>query len=72
MRSGTAKTGGERENYYVLNRLLFPQYGLDVQGQHGRASLRAEDLLAAAKHDKPPPGSTTDDAPLNQGELFDV
>lgn len=72
VRSGTAKSGGGRENYYVVNRMLFPQYGLDVQGQHGRASLRAEDLLAAALHDKPFPNATALDPPLEQGELFDV
>lgn len=72
VRSGTAKSGGGRENYYVLNRMLFPAYGLDVQGQHGRASLKAEDLLAAAIHDKPFPNATALDPPLEQGELFDV
>lgn len=72
VRSGTAKSGGGRENYYVLNRMLFPAYGLDVQGQHGRASLKADDLLAAAKLDRPFPNAEADDPPLPQGELFDV
>jgi hypothetical protein len=72
VRSGTAKSGGGRENYYVMNRILFPQYGLDVQGQHGRASLRAEDLLAAANHDKPFPNVDAVEPSLPQGELFDV
>ncbi|MBA3666806.1 MAG: hypothetical protein H0W65_03680 [Sphingomonas sp.] len=72
VRSGTAKSGGGRENYYVVNRMLFPQYGLDVQGQHGRASLRAEDLLGAANHDKAFPNTMGIDPPLEQGTLFDV
>jgi hypothetical protein len=72
VRSGTAKSGGGRENYYVLNRILFPAYGLDVQGQHGRASLKAEDLLAAAKFNRPFPNAAANDPPLEQGELFDV
>lgn len=72
VRSGTAKSGGGRENYYVLNRMLFPAYGLDVQGQHGRASLKAEDLLAAARHDRPFPNADAVDPPIEQGELFDV
>ena len=49
VRSGTAKKGGGREPYYVPNRMLWPRYGLDAHGQHGRASLRAADLWAAAK-----------------------
>ncbi len=72
VRSGAAKSGGGRENYYVLNRMLFPAYGLDVQGQHGRASLKAEDLLAAAMHDRPFPNADAVDPPIEQGELFDV
>lgn len=47
-RTGTSKTGGGRETYYVPNRMLWPRYGLDVHGQHGRASLRVGDLWAAA------------------------
>jgi len=47
-RSGTAKKGGGREVYYVPNRFLWPQYGLDTHGQHGRASLKASELWAAA------------------------
>lgn len=73
VRAGTAKSGGGRENYYVLNRMLFPAYGLDVQGQHGRASLKAEDLLAAAVNDRQLPLIVDDtDASPEQWELFDV
>ena len=53
IRTGTSKKGGGRETYYVPNRMLWPRYGLDVHGQHGRASLRARDLWAAAEHDSP-------------------
>jgi hypothetical protein len=72
VRSGVAKSGGGRDDYYVMNRILFPVYGLDVQGQHGRASLKAEDLLAAALYDKSLPGSGDQASALEQGELFDV
>lgn len=47
-RVGTSKAGGGRETYYVPNRMLWPRYGLDVHGQHGRASLKVGDLWAAA------------------------
>jgi hypothetical protein len=73
VRTGVAKSGGGRENYYVLNRILFPAYGLDVQGQNGRASLKADDLLAAAEQNKPIPVAAEDDeGNLPQGDLFDV
>lgn len=48
-RMGSAKDDGRREKYYVMNRLLFPNYGLDVIGQFSRVSIPAKDLLAAAK-----------------------
>lgn len=47
-RIGPAKAGGLREVYYVPNRMLWPSIGLDLHGQHARASLKAKDLLAAA------------------------
>jgi len=47
-RVGTSKKGGGRETYYVPNRMLWPRYGLDIEGQHGRASLKVGDLWAAA------------------------
>jgi hypothetical protein len=73
VRTGVAKSGGGRENYYVLNRILFPAYGLDVQGQNGRASLKADDLLAAAEAARSiPMPADEEDPPLPQGELFDV
>lgn len=54
IRNGPAKDGGGREDYYNLNRMLFPEYGLDVIGQNGRASLKAIDLINAAKGDSIP------------------
>jgi hypothetical protein len=47
-RSGSSKDDGRRETYYVPNRLLWPIRGLDVVGQHARASLKARDIWAAA------------------------
>lgn len=47
VRSGRSKDGGGREDYYTPNRMLWPEYGLDVHGQHGRASLKAADLIKA-------------------------
>lgn len=49
VRSGPAKDGGGREDFYTPNRMLWPEYSLDVHGQHGRASLKAIDLLNATK-----------------------
>lgn len=72
VRDGTSKRGGGRETYYVPNRMLWPRYGLDAHGQHGRASLRARDLWAAADKNvalelvSPPQGQGEQD----QGRLF--
>jgi hypothetical protein len=49
VRLGAAKAAGLRETYYVPNRMLWPSIGLDLHGQHARASLKAKDLLAAAE-----------------------
>lgn len=50
VRSGSAKTRGRREDYYTPNRLFWPILGLDVNGQHGRASITSKDLVSAAKY----------------------
>jgi hypothetical protein len=71
VRLGTSKKGGGRENYYVPNRMLWPRYGLDAHGQHGRASLRAQDLWAAASENV----ALTlegDSSRTGQGMLFDA
>ena len=47
-RVSTAKDDGQREIYYVPNRLLLPIRGLDVVGQHARVSIKAPELYAAA------------------------
>ena len=46
--SSVAKSQGKREYYYVPNRLLWPDRGLDPIGQNARVSLKASDLWAAA------------------------
>jgi hypothetical protein len=47
-RSGAAKDFGDREPYYVPNRMLWPIRGLDPIGQHARVSLKAIDIWNAA------------------------
>lgn len=47
IRSGRSKDGGGKEDYYTPNRMLWAEYGLDVHGQRGRASLKAIDLVMA-------------------------
>jgi hypothetical protein len=66
-RSGPSKDDGKRETYYVPNRMLWPVRGLDVVGQHARASLKARDVWAAANGVAFP----FSEEPLGQGDLFD-
>lgn len=70
VRSGPKKKGGGREDYFVPNRMLWPAYALDVDGQHGRASLKAVDLVSAT-HGEPIPVNFdgTEDLEI-QGDLF--
>ena len=49
IRSGPAKEEGQRETYYVPNKILWPIRGLDPYGQHARVSIRASVLWNAAK-----------------------
>jgi hypothetical protein len=51
-RESSAKEAGERETYYVPNRLLLPTRGLDVVGQHARVSIQAMELYKAAVENK--------------------
>ena len=44
IRSGPAKDEGQRETYYVPNKILWPIRGLDPHGQHARVSIPASDL----------------------------
>jgi hypothetical protein len=69
-RSAAAKDNGTRETYYVPNRLLWPERGLDPHGQHARVSLPAGDLWAAAEKNRPFP-FTDDDKESPQQRLFD-
>jgi hypothetical protein len=66
-RESTAKDAGERETYYVPNRLLFPIRGLDVVGQHARISIKAIELYRAAVDGKPINSKEV----LQQKTLFD-
>ena len=54
VRLGTAKEAGSRETYYVPTRMLWPSRGLDPLGQHARVSLKARDLMAAARGERNP------------------
>ena len=49
VRSGPAKDQGQREVYYLPNRMLWPVRGLDPHGQHARVSLPARVLWSAAE-----------------------
>lgn len=71
VRSGPAKDLGRREPYYVPNRLLWPERGLDPHGQHARVSLPARDLWAAARYNTRI-GLQHTEATLLQQELFDA
>jgi hypothetical protein len=68
-RTGPAKDDGRREPFYVPNRMLWPIRGLDVVGQHARASLKARDVWAAANGISFP--FDNDDEVSGQGALFE-
>jgi len=53
VRSGPAKERGQREWYYIPNRMLWPERGLDPHGQHARVSLKVADLWSAAVENRP-------------------
>jgi hypothetical protein len=67
-RTGAAKDKGRRETYYVPNRMLWPDRGLDPHGQHARVSIGATDLWSAAKDNRPLPFN--DETPLEQETLW--
>ena len=54
IRSGPAKDEGQRETYYVPNKILWPIRGLDPHGQHARVSIPASDLWNAAEQGELP------------------
>lgn len=71
VRSGPAKDGGGREDFYTPNRMLWPEYSLDVVGQHGRASLKAIDLVNATQGRAIPTLNVQQTTSI-QGGLFDA
>jgi hypothetical protein len=71
VRSGPKKKGGGREDFYILNRMLLPAYGLDAHGQHGRASIQAKYLLAATMGKAIPLKVGENLEGESQGGLFD-
>ena len=69
VRTGPAKDEGRREEYYVPNRILWPDRGLDPHGQHARVSLTADALWSAALKGKLPlPKSLSEDT---HSDLFE-
>ncbi len=46
--SSSAKDRGKREKYYMPNKMLWPDRGLDPEGQHARVSITADNLQNAA------------------------
>lgn len=44
----SAKDSGKREPYYMPNKMLWPERGLDPHGQHARVSITAHNLQNAA------------------------
>lgn len=69
VRSGVGKEKGKRERYYVPNRLLWPERGLDPHGQHARVSIPATDLWAAASENRSIPSGLGANDP--QKVMFD-
>lgn len=65
-RVSSAKDAGQREIYYVPNRLLFPIRGLDVVGQHARVSIKASELFMAAVYNR-----TINSEEVTQQSLFE-
>ncbi|MGE0090794.1 MAG: hypothetical protein AB7S50_15080 [Bacteroidales bacterium] len=69
--TSSAKDHGKRETYYVPNRILWPDRGLDPIGQHARVSLKASDLYLAATENKLIELTIDEDKPSRQRSLFD-
>jgi hypothetical protein len=73
MRVGNAKEKGKKEIYYVPNRMLFPNFGLDPHGQFARVSLKVSDIYNAAYNKTAFPFDPKDDTAVtidNQLKLF--
>ena len=74
-RGGSAKEKGKLETYYIPNRMLWPARGLDPYGQHARVSIKAEELLNAARGQRIPfdpdkKAQESDSDAERQNELF--
>lgn len=69
VRSGSAKSRGHREKYYVPNRMLWPTRSLDPRGQYGRAWIPGSYLLRAADGVPIPFAMESD---VSQGALFPI
>ncbi len=67
VRSGAGKEVGQREDYYVPNRILWPIRGLDPQGQHARVSIPESALWEAAQTGAIPFEKARDE---RQGDLW--
>ncbi len=50
--TSSAKDYGKREIYYIPNRILWPQRGLDPIGQHARVSIKANHLINTIMYNK--------------------
>jgi hypothetical protein len=72
--ASSAKDSGRREVYYVPNRILWPDRGLDPHGQHARVSIKARDLWAAAVQNRRIPFDPSDGEAAHvvhdEGDLF--
>ena len=71
-RMGSSKDQGRKEIYYIPNRILLPSRGLDPQGQHDRAALKAIDIYNAAFKNRKFPTEEHEEIELEkQTTLFD-
>jgi hypothetical protein len=70
-RTSRSKDDGKLETYYIPNRLLFPSFGLDPEGQHARVSLKVTDLWNAAEKNTPIPYGDDNETVKQQKTLFD-
>lgn len=72
-RIGNAKDLGKSDTLYVPNRIIFPNFGLDPDGQFARVSLKVIDLYNAALYKKEIPfGENNSDTDGIQLTLFDL
>ena len=67
IRSGPSKDYGQREPYYVPNKILWPVRNLDPHGQHARVSIPADVLWKAAETGKIEQNYSKDDKQMELG-----